>query len=67
MQKFRRRPLSVSAIQHTDPVPRIWYTSKGIVAAERGDWLIHEPSGLVWLCRADEFHRTFEEDPSCQS
>ena len=62
MQKFRRRALSIEAVQHTDVIPRIWYTMNGPVVAERGDWIVHEPSGLVWLCTSDDFNRLFEPE-----
>lgn len=62
MQKFKRRPLSVQAMQHTDALPRVYYTTQGVMAAECGDWIVHEPSGLVFVMKPDQFRATFEPE-----
>ena len=77
MPKFRKRPVSVEAVQFLDNTQKVdgvcnscWelinvphiHTLEGLMKITIGDWIITGVHGERYPCKPDIFEKTYEED-----
>lgn len=60
MPLFRKRPVVISAYQHTGEEALIIHTLEGDMRADPLDWIITGVKGEKYPCKPDIFEATYE-------
>jgi len=59
-ENFRKRPVIITAYQHTGEKPLHIHTLEGVMQANPGDWVITGVKGEQYPCKPDIFEATYE-------